>query len=68
MSSLTCAGCNRRFSHARYARHLSMTQRPICCTIYDRRLDRSVLYDRPGVPNPEDGNPSECLCRLGDAN
>lgn len=67
MSSLTCAGCDRRFTHAGYARHLSMTKRPLCRKIYDRRLDCSVSYDRPGIPDPENGNPSKCLCRLSHA-
>jgi hypothetical protein len=67
MSLITCTGCNRHFTHAGYSRHLSMTTRALCRAIYDRRLDRPVVWDHPGVPGLENGNPSECRCWLNHA-
>ena len=69
MSSITCAGCNRQFSHSGYTRHLSMTTHTICHAIYDNCLDQrpAILHDRAVVSRPEDGIPSESLCWLDHA-
>ena len=69
MSSITCAGCNRQFSHTGYTCHLSMTTRTICRAIYDNCLNQrpAVLHDRTMVFSPEDGISSESLCWLDHA-
>ena len=62
--SMTCVGCNRRFTHAGYSHHISMTKRPVCRAIYDRRVDRHIVHNHSVVSGPTGGNSGECLCRL----
>lgn len=57
MSSIVCASCNRKFTHAGYSRHLSMTERPLCRALYHDHLDRSMA-DPQGISGSEDHNPS----------
>jgi hypothetical protein len=68
MTRITCAGCNRHYTHAGYSRHLSMTTRAVCRAVYDGHLDRTAVYDPLlGVSGPEDGNPGKCICWLDHA-
>ena len=63
MGPITCAGCNQRYTHASYSRHISMTQCATCRAIYDHRVDLPV-----GRENLEDSHhPSKCLCQFDHA-
>lgn len=50
MNSVACAGCQRRFSHAGYSRHLSMTTRTLCRAIYESYKDSPAAYGPPYGP------------------
>jgi len=79
MSSTVCAGCNHRFTHAGYSRHLSMTTRSRCRSHYIHHLKPSTMISHPGVSGPADvnpraasgpelGEPSKCIHGLNHAN
>ena len=58
MSSVACPGCKRRFTHAGYSCHLSMTIRASCRALYGRDLDRPVIHHSSSVSNPGYDDPS----------